>query len=133
MSVGRPPITLDKLPSDWKDKTIELATIGASDVEIRAEALDCICHETWTRLIKEEPEFSETVKKAKLLCNVWWEKNGRVNLENNAFSYTGWYMNMKNRFGWKDKTEQSGETKTTTTIISAEPLTDNEWAEVHGK
>ena len=131
--MGRPKITLNDLPEGWKEKTIELAKVGASDVEIRAEVLDCICHETWTRLIEEEPEFSETIKKAKLLCNLWWERKGRENLENGGFSYTGWYMNMKNRFNWKDKNESSGETKTTTTIISAEPLTPKEWEEEHGK
>ena len=114
--VGRPKIQLSDLPDNWEDIIIELASIGASDVEIRSK-LNCICHETWTRLIGEEPKFSETVKKACILCEAWWQEQGRTNLIN---TYQGdnlnpvlWYMNMKNRFGWADKQEvkHSGDIK----------------------
>ncbi len=101
---GRPKIQLSEFPNGWKDEVVSLGSLGASDVEIR-DYLNGICHETWTRLIDEEPEFSETIKKASIKCQVWWEKNGRINLENKDFSATLWYMNMKNRFGWADKQE----------------------------
>ncbi len=126
--MGRPKITLNDLPKGWAEKCIELGKEGASDVEMRVEALDCICHETWTRLLEEEPLFSETIKKARLYCNQWWEKKGRINLENNTFSYTGWYMNMKNRFGWRDKNENENTTKVQA-FISSEPMTTDEWEE----
>lgn len=101
---GRPKITTESFPEGWESELISIGEQGGSDVEMRA-FLNGICHETWERLLREDSQFSETVKRARLLCQVWWEKNGRLNLDNKEFSYTGWYMNMKNRFGWKDKQE----------------------------
>ena len=113
---GRPKIKLSDFPEGWEKEVVEIGKQGGSDVEIRGY-LNGICHETWERLIKEEPLFSETIKSARLHCQIWWEKNGRKNLNNKDFSYTGWYMNMKNRFGWKDKQETQVEEKGVKTII----------------
>lgn len=103
--IGRPKITINDLPKDWQENAIELGKVGASDVEIRMEALGEICHETWTRLLNEDQIFSETIKKAHDYCKLWWEREGRIALRDKEFSPTLWYMNMKNRFGWRDKTE----------------------------
>lgn len=103
--MARPKISLDDLPPDWMGKTIEIASFGGSDVEIRVDALGGICHETWTRLLNEEPQFTETIKRARDLCQLWWERQGRISLRDDKFSPTLWYMNMKNRFGWRDKVE----------------------------
>jgi len=110
MTTGRPKITLDDLPENWKAQALTYYTAGASDVEIRTQCLGCIAFETWERLLNEEPEFFETIKKGRELSRAWWESNGRLNLENKDFSSTLWYMNMKNRFGWADKqqTELTG-------------------------
>jgi hypothetical protein len=102
---GRPKKKLEDLPKGWESKMLEMYSEGCSDVEIKVEALGCISDDLWYRLIDEEPKFSGTVKAGKQLSAAWWEKKGRVNLENKEFSSTLWYMNMKNRFGWKDKQE----------------------------
>lgn len=52
-----------------------------------------------------KPEISDTVKRGLALSAAWWERKGRKNLENKEFQYVGWYMNMKNRFGWRDRSE----------------------------
>jgi len=108
--VGRPLYTVEKmedLKPNWQEEVLELASKGASEVEIRA-LLD-ISQELFYRWLKDEPKFSITIKKAKELCRVWWESEGRVNLKDQRFSATLWYMNMKNRFGWADKTENKNE------------------------
>lgn len=103
---GRPKITPADFPKDWKQRVLEEYKSGASDVEIYASYLD-ICHETFTRLLNEDSEFSETIKKGRKLSEAWWVANGRINLKDKDFNYTGWYMNMKNRFRWTDRQEQS--------------------------
>jgi len=104
--VGRPKITPKDLRKDWKAFIVKEMADGASQAEITA-GLE-ISNDLFYRFMKEEPEFSETIKKGLVLCKCWWEKKGRKNLENKEFSATLWYMNMKNRFGWADKTEITG-------------------------
>jgi len=120
LGAGRPKIPLTDLPENWYAEVLSEYEQGASDVEIKAmiyKWLGSFSNDLWDRWIAEEDEFSETIKTGKLLSQAWWSYSGRKNLENKDFSYTGWYMNMKNRFGWKDKVENdnnhSGEIKIT--------------------
>lgn len=103
---GRPT----KYKPEMLPKIIELMKDGASIVEVCAE-LD-ISQETFAQWRNPESryyikEFSETVKKGLALSKAWWTKQGRINLMNREFNYTGWYMNMKNRFKWTDRQEVS--------------------------
>lgn len=90
---------------------LDLMRDGASLVEVSAEL--GIHRDTFYKWIDDKSEyyheeFGKAVSEGKLLSQAWWERNGRINLTNKDFSYTGWYMNMKNRFGWADKQEVSG-------------------------
>ena len=107
MKVGR-PISIFDLPEGWHIEVLDLYKNGAADIEVKAfiyEIRGSFSNDLWDRWLVDEPQFSETIKTGKMISEAWWVKNGRSNLNNNAFSYTGWYMNMKNRFGWKDKSE----------------------------
>ena len=103
MGAGRPMIALSDLPEGWKETILTLSEEGASIIELSVEI--GISRDTFYELSKRDEEFSDTVKRCKDLSEAWWTKKGRKNLENKDFSYTGWYMNMKNRFNWADKTE----------------------------
>lgn len=103
---GRPKQTLSTLPEGWQDVVIDLYAKGASDVEVRAQIAEwrgSFTFDLWERWLNEEPEFSEAIKKGRLKSQAWWESMARYNLENPRFNATLWYMNMKNRFGWRDK------------------------------
>ena len=102
----------------------ELMGEGASIVEVAAEL--GISRETIYDWCNEDSprfnqDFSDTIKKGFELCQAWWERAGRLNLDNKDFSYTGWFMNVKNRFHkeWRDKheVEHSGEVKGTTYAV----------------
>lgn len=119
--MARPKSTLD-LPDGWYCDILDLYRQGASDVEIKAwiyEIRKSFSNDLWERWLKEEEQFSETIKVGKMLSEAWWCRSGRTNLSVKDFNYTGWYMNMKNRFGWKDKQEvqHSGEITTITGMV----------------
>jgi len=128
---GRPPISLNQLWNGWYNDVLNLYREGGSDVEVRAMIYDktngkikC-SYDLWQRWLNEEPEFSETIKMGKQFSEAWWNKMGRINLEADKFSYTGWYMNMKNRFGWTDRQQiEQHQTNIDLSNLSTEEIKD---------
>jgi len=116
--MGRPKVKTDVFQDRWQDAVLALYSEGGSDVEVRVLLADIrkdvntFSDDLWERLLKEDDEFSRTIKKGKILSEAWWTKTGRKNLQNREFNYTGWYMQMKNRFGWADsqRIQHSGNT-----------------------
>ena len=101
MPAGRPQKTPKELPEGWQDYIIAEMSEGATLREIKAHfAISNDLHERW---MKDEEEYSETIKGGIQMAEAWWLKQGRINLQNKEFSPVLWYMNMKNRFGWKDR------------------------------
>lgn len=102
---GAPKKTIQLLPENWQQYIIALYKEGGSDQEVKAliyEWLGKFSNDLWDRWMREEPDFSETIKRGRMLSEAWWEKTGRTNLTTKDFNAGLWYMNMKNRFGWAD-------------------------------
>ena len=101
--VKRPRTNIRDLPDGWENIMREAAQEGASDVEVRC--LLGIGESGWYTLIEDDEQFCRTVKECKALCQVWWERTGRKMTMGADGNATVWIFNMKNRFGWKDKSE----------------------------
>jgi hypothetical protein len=123
MAGGRPLEDLKSLPEKWYLEILSLYEEGASDVEVKALIYSwrgSFSNDLWERWLRDYEEFSEIIKTGKLLSEAWWQKEGRTNLRTKDFSYTGWYMNMKNRFGWVDR--QNVEQNTIVSVQPADPF-----------
>jgi hypothetical protein len=105
---------------DLCEKVIPLLMEGASIEEIGL-ALG-IGYTTIYEYMEKYPDFAQAIKKGREFSKGWWLKEGRLSLRDKEFSYTGWYMNMKNRFGWSDKQE----TNITATLKQEEALKELE-------
>lgn len=89
---------------------LKLYNEGASDVEVKGYLVlqfDSFSNPLWVRLLEDTDSiFSVTIKTGRMLSANWWENQGRIALRDGKFNSTLWYMNMRNRFGWADKTEE---------------------------
>ncbi len=56
---------------------------------------------------KKHPDFSYSIKKARMLSQDHYENLGYMGMTGliEGFNATVWIFIMKNRFGWRDKTE----------------------------
>lgn len=105
------------------ERVIELMSEGASKVEVAADLK--IARDTLTDWTHKNKEFSAAIKIGEELSEAWWMGIARENLierfQGSKLNATLWYMNMKNRFGWKDKQEieHSGDKENPIVVINA--------------
>ena len=106
MAGGRPKKGLDVLPADWEQSVLDMYKEGCADVEIMAYL--SISRDLFYRWLDEEPQFSDAIKRGRTLSESWWTRHGRKMATGEAEGNpTTWIFNMKNRFKWTDKVEQS--------------------------
>lgn len=76
------------------------------------------CHFNTTREVLDtwagkNPEFADAKRRGFQLAEIWWEKVGQEHLIYNPkgeqINTQMWAFHMKNRFGWRDKQEISGD------------------------
>lgn len=95
---------LQKLPTDWAEVVSSGYLKGMADVEIRRELK--ITKGLWDALYNdvESHSFREIVNIGREYAQAWWLTKGREALHDKSFNANLWHMNMKNRYGWSDKT-----------------------------
>jgi hypothetical protein len=87
------------------DECMELYKEGAGDVEI-ADHLG-LTLKAFRDLCDTRPEFREFVERGSTVAQAWWWRQGRKNLAAKGFNATMWAFNMKNRYGWAEKTDST--------------------------
>ena len=92
-----------KYKKEYCDTAIEVQKRGFSK-EAVAGHLD-ISKDTLYRWIKKYKEFSDAIKRGQEYCRIFWEELGIEMVTAGQGNSTAWIFNMKNRFGWKDKSE----------------------------
>jgi len=125
---GRRKFTRFDLLPNWEEVAIDCGSQGMSDIEIRKNLAIAkyrvLCTETWESLLKDE-FFAEVIKRARILCQAWWEEQGRKGLKAQHFNSALWFMNMKNRFKWRDKQpEEVAHAINNTTISDPQQILD---------
>jgi len=110
--MGRPKIQLSDLPEGWKEKMLEHAREGATDIELRVDVLDCISHKTWERLINEEDDFLETVETCRELSEAYMTKLGKNGITSEGqFRANVYQFMMQNKYRWTERREITGDSK----------------------
>lgn len=91
---------------DWREEMLGLYMVGASDREVMCQLR--LTPGKWETLYNDlNCDFREVVEIGRVYNWAWWEREGRINLDNKNFNASLWTINMKNRFGWSEKSEQS--------------------------
>jgi len=98
-------LNIKKLPKEWEAVIANEYKEGASDTEVRAKLR--ITKSLWQSLYNDPQSsaFRQIVDIGRMLAKGWWLHEGRKALRDKAFNASLWHMNMKNRYGWSDKTE----------------------------
>jgi len=141
---GQPKKTILDFPKDWKKIILRGSMEGKSEVELKADLMMSRGKDpesVWGLWLKfqqpgREEEFCTTIKLCKLLSEAWWQTQSRKGLrhtKNTVFETASWFINMKNRFGWKDKSEVSfiDETYDRLAVMTIEEI-KRELCEIYG-
>lgn len=70
--VGRPKISIDEFPKNWKEEAIRMGQEGMLDIDLKVYLN--ISNDTFTRMMAEEPEFSEAVSMMRSHSHAWWAR-----------------------------------------------------------
>jgi hypothetical protein len=103
-------------------KAVEFMSQGFSKEAFAGEL--GVCARTIYNWAENNPEFLQAIKDGEAASIRFWESLGRRGSSGEipGFSAAAWIFNMKNRAGWRDKMEHTGEgggpIQTTTKVLS---------------
>lgn len=93
------------LTNNWAEILTNEYKEGASDIEVM-DVLG-ISKQVFDSQYKDNPVFRELVDIGRLAQTAFWYRVGRKNLKDRSFNNAVWMFNMKNRFGWAEKSEST--------------------------
>lgn len=77
---------------------------GASDIEI-CQTLK-LPYKEFDKKVRNDSMFRTLVEYGRLAAKAWWYKKGREGtLKKGSLDYAFWAFNMKNRYGWAEKSD----------------------------
>lgn len=85
------------------EQILNLYSEGADDVEVAAHLN--LPKKRFDELYEENPGFAKVVDIGRTKAAAWWHHVARRNLVTKGFQGSTWAMNMKNRFGWRDRVD----------------------------
>lgn len=97
MTTLSPPSKLDECRSLYEQ--------GAGDVEIANKLGMTI--KAFRELYDDNEPFRNFVDQGNTTAQAWWWEQARTNLKNKNFISSLWTINMKNRYGWAEKTDNT--------------------------
>lgn len=105
---GRPTKYTEEVALEIAERLPEMFKNGESVAEVCAEL--GMSKDTFYRLADQYVAFSDSYKKGQELSEAWWTKLGRAGAAGKVdIQPTTWIFNMKNRFKWADRTENTHE------------------------
>lgn len=101
MPAGRP----SEYDPSYCEKVMEWGAAGKSRTWMAAKI--GICRDTIYQWERNHPEFSDALKRAKALEQMWWEDSGQDGMTGDKFNGQVWGRSMAARFpdDWREKSE----------------------------
>lgn len=85
------------------ERIVECGAQGAGMAEMAAAI--GVCRDTVNEWVKQHPEFSAAITRARELSAGWWEAQGRKGIWSREFNAQAYSLQVRNRFPgeWRDK------------------------------
>ncbi len=122
----------DDLQDDWVEQIMDMFAQGLSQAEVAArfpvkpgKKITWKIYEHWL----DKPDFREIIEDGLFLSLAWWEREGRTNIGNRQFNAVLWYMQMKNRYGYRDRIEQTNIQREEKPKLNRKPQDPEQWSQ----